>query len=94
MADAPRHPRIWLQPADTADEDTGPMWCQDKVWEGATEYVRADIPAAEIKRLECAVREAQFHPLGDNHHNALLCPHCNPEGLRFADPKQTPGAQP
>lgn len=28
-------------------------------------------------------RERAFAPLGDNHHNALLCPHCNPEGRRF-----------
>lgn len=45
MADTPRHPRIWLQPADTADEDTGPMWRQDKVREAATD-VPAQTPGA------------------------------------------------
>lgn len=43
--------------------------------------------AAEVLRLRAEVErwKAQaFQPLGDNHHNALLCPHCNPEGRRFA----------
>lgn len=42
---------------------------------------------AKVERLraEAARWKAQaFAPLGDNHHNALLCPHCNPEGRRFA----------
>lgn len=25
-----------------------------------------------------------FAPMGDNHHNALACPYCNPGRLRFA----------
>lgn len=29
--------------------------------------------------------EARFRPLGDNHHNAWACPHCNPEGLKPED---------
>jgi hypothetical protein len=24
-----------------------------------------------------------FYPLGDNHHNAEACPHCNPQGWRL-----------
>lgn len=31
---------------------------------------------AEAARLELA--EARFRPMGDNHHNAVLCPYCNP----------------
>ena len=47
----------------------------------------ARLMAAEIvkHRAEIDRWKAQaFAPLGDNHHNALLCPHCNPEGRRFA----------
>ena len=29
---------------------------------------------------------------GDNHHNALTCPYCNPKGLTFANPA-VPGDQ-
>lgn len=25
--------------------------------------------------------KAQFRPLGDNHHNAMLCPYCNPSRI-------------
>lgn len=42
--------------------------------------------AAEVVRLRAEVahwKAQAFQPLGDNHHNALLCPHCNPEGRRF-----------
>lgn len=31
---------------------------------------------AEIEKL----RGLQFSPIGDNHHNAWACPHCNPSG--------------
>lgn len=29
-----------------------------------------------------------FSPIGDNHHNALLCPHCNPDGSDLAITKE------
>ena len=37
---------------------------------------------AEIERWKALA----FSPIGDNHHNALLCPHCNPNGCVFALP--------
>jgi hypothetical protein len=55
------HERIWLQhPDDAEGQETGRMWCQDKVWPNdpedgePTEYVRADLYFAaldEITRL-------------------------------------------
>lgn len=38
----------------------------------------------ENARLRHEVLDAKFSPLGDNHHNALKCPHCNPDRI---DPK-------
>lgn len=32
--------------------------------------------------LEAALPFLVFSPLGDNHHNARLCPYCNPMALR------------
>ena len=43
-----------------------------------------------VDRIEQVVRgvtkELQFAPLGDNHHNAAACPHCNP---RLQNPRVT-----
>ena len=59
------HERIWLQHPDDADgQETGRMWCQDKVWpehpedHEPTEYVRADLYAAEIERLQTQLYHA------------------------------------
>lgn len=46
----------------------------------SNEYAAAEI----IEELERELAEARFRPMGDNHHNALACPYCNPEGLAFA----------
>ena len=65
------HERIWLEPrGDYADDRS---WCQHDVWttepeyEGQppTEYVRADIAAAEIERLQARVAELEgdFHTM-------------------------------
>jgi len=37
-----------------------------------------DRVTAERDRLKKELAEARFRPLGDNHHNAALCPYCNP----------------
>lgn len=38
------------------------------------------IEQIEQLKKECAKwKEMSFAPLGDNHHNAAACPHCNPE---------------
>ena len=49
------------------------------------------LKAAALEALEAAERrageaeariaEVQFRPLGDNHHNAMACPYCNPDKL-------------
>jgi hypothetical protein len=52
--------RIYLGPEDCADPELGRTWCEDDwVWVDAdgrdasgTEYVRADLAAAERERLE------------------------------------------
>ncbi len=36
---------------------------------------------AEAETLREQVADARFHPMGDNHHNAFVCPYCNPEKL-------------
>lgn len=33
---------------------------------------------AEIERLRDDLERARYAPMGDNHHNAMACPHCNP----------------
>lgn len=38
---------------------------------------------ARIKSLEAELAQARFAPAGDNHHNAVACPYCNPEGKTF-----------
>jgi hypothetical protein len=61
---AERPARIWLQSPADCDPETGPMWCQDKVWPNEhdehepTEYVRADIYDAAIARAEAAEADA------------------------------------
>lgn len=30
------------------------------------------------RQLERELAQARFSPMGDNHHNAMLCPYCNP----------------
>jgi hypothetical protein len=61
------------------------------------EYNIADDPAywikalqeanCEIERLKAALALAVSPKAElDNHHNALTCPHCNPKGLKFAEP--------
>lgn len=55
----------------------------DAIWESDQ---RADEADDRIQELEAAVtrwKEQSFRPLGDNHHNAALCPHCG-EPLRKA----------
>jgi hypothetical protein len=47
-------------------------------------YVRG--LAGELARAKLT----RFLPEGDNHHNAELCPYCNPKGLKFAEPDCAP----
>ena len=48
-----------------------------------TADLRSDLhdAASTITALREEVRRARFAPLGDNHHNALACPYCNPKQL-------------
>jgi hypothetical protein len=53
------HERIWLQNAkDALNQDTGRMWCEDKVWPDdaedgePTEYVRADLYEAVLSEKD------------------------------------------
>lgn len=39
-------------------------------------------PWQEIARLKRELAQARFSPMGDNHHNAMLCPYCNPLAQR------------
>lgn len=41
--------------------------------------------------LDAIDREFAKLPDPDNHHNALTCPHCNPEGLVLVKPTVTRG---
>ncbi|HEX7039623.1 MAG TPA: hypothetical protein VF202_05890 [Trueperaceae bacterium] len=57
--------RIYLEPPPYSPE--GRLWCDDDVWplpdtdgsDGGVEYVRADLHAAEIARLERELSEAR-----------------------------------
>ena len=59
----PDHKRIYLEPEDGSDPDTGRMWCQhpapgaddNRTW---TEYVRADLVAAQVAAAWCDGRDA------------------------------------
>ena len=67
MSDAPAmvdHERIWLEPGCDGNSFAGEgrTWCQDNVYDPcpdcgaeATEYVRADLSAAELTRLRAEV---------------------------------------
>ncbi len=44
------HERIWLQPGP--DEYNGRTWCEDKINDDDTEYIRLDVHAAEIERAQ------------------------------------------
>jgi len=45
-----------------------------------------DAQIATLQKEVAYWKQLAFSPLGDNHHNALLCPHCNPNGLVLAIP--------
>lgn len=50
---------------------------------------RAQAAEARAAMLERERDEARYRPgLGDNHHNAMACPYCNP-GRRGAEPGET-----
>jgi hypothetical protein len=60
------HERIWLQNAkDALNQDTGRMWCEDKVWPDdaedgePTEYVRADLYETALSERNAAQAEAK-----------------------------------
>lgn len=61
--------------------------CADNGEHSHFEIVDSDtgeVLASEEDRAEIArIRDLQFRPTGDNHHNAALCPHCG-EPLRKA----------
>lgn len=38
-----------------------------------------NILEAEIIEMDRERRGERFSPIGDNHHNALLCPYCSPK---------------
>ena len=50
----------------------------DAVWAAKLIITERD---ATITALREEVKRARFSPLGDNHHNALACPYCNPKQL-------------
>jgi hypothetical protein len=68
------HERIWLQNAEDArEQDTGRMWCEDKVWPDdgedgePTEYVRADLYEAARTRVT-ALEKALEHADDEDWH--------------------------
>ena len=87
--------RIWLEPACCADPETGRTWadeprpadpCEhDAPW---TEYVRADIPAAEIAALSAALRTFESYgcPLFGDMSSCIVAPNLHlgsvPTGCR------------
>ena len=50
--------------------------------------------AAQRAEFDRELAAARYAPMGDNHHNAVLCPYCNPNGpLRFSTTPTTPEPQ-
>lgn len=82
--------RIWLQDGDYdedyAEPDEGITWCQDKISDNDTEYVRADLFAAAQARIKALEGDAgQWHDKWEHSCDALCCgltlwikrcPHC------------------
>lgn len=70
-------------------------------WNGANNksgwMQRALAAESAVARLEQENRELSIafveHHLGDNHHNALGCPHCNPQNLALVEPAALTEAQ-
>ena len=42
------------------------------------------VPTEFARTLERELAEARYRPMGDNHHNALACPYCNPKREELA----------
>lgn len=69
------HERIYLEPEDGSDPDAGRMWCQhpapgagdDRTW---TEYVRADLVAAQVAAAEAHGRKAGLREAAEIAHAA------------------------
>lgn len=53
--------------------------------------VEVEVP--EQAQPTTAVPDMQPLPNHDNHHNALLCPYCNPRKLKFAEPDAAPAVR-
>lgn len=51
----------------------------------ADHRIVADEMIEHARELERQVAQERFRPMGDNHHNALACPYCNPKQLKFAE---------
>ena len=59
---------------------------------GMAQLIRQDV--AEIQRLTAGSASPVVHKIEfDNHHNALLCPYCNPDGLVLVKPSASPVVQ-
>jgi len=48
----------------------------------------ANHEAALTAAREEGARNSQFRPEGDNHHNAMLCPYCNPDNKIVKDAEE------
>ena len=71
-------------PAEWLPSEPDGDWFMPPTPPDVVEYVRkleahAARSAERVRELERQLAQARFSPMGDNHHNALLCPHCNPD---------------
>lgn len=67
------------------DDLAGQLWdvkCGDTTIRAALRRTPAENLRDDCNEAYAAGKnEAEFGPLGDNHHNAFACPYCNPEGV-------------
>lgn len=60
-----------------------PTFTSDALTELRATVARLEAEKAATKAEAEKWRGLVYAPTGDNHHNALLCPYCNPEGRKF-----------
>jgi hypothetical protein len=68
--------------SDLVSREAANRWAHNSLAQTEGEVRLAETVAALYDRLSEAIDDrnrAKFMPIGDNHHNGLMCPYCNPD---------------
>lgn len=79
--------RWWYSQVAEESEFEASAELKKRRFEKALEYIETLLRKLRASDGELAkIRGVQFSPTGDNHHNALLCPYCNPNKFELRAP--------